>query len=198
MLKKQHLSRVTRLLTGQKGFVLPVAVVATLMGAFAVLPVALLVAAQFRSQAASEDVTQDYYVADAAIQAVISDLIRGADIAPLPPNDYVPPTVNIDDVVPFITIRTIEPETAATSTTKAVTYLAVGPPTVIAGADPQGRHGGVGRGRRDILPALRHRQPPDPDLRGGNKVWHRDRGRGRGPAESPLLGGDLPGRGICL
>jgi len=112
------------------------AVMASLIGAVAVLPVVVLVAAQFRAQAASEENTQAYYVADAAIMAVASDLIRGANIAPLPPNDYIPPFVKIGDTVPLITIQTIEPEVS--STTKPVTYLADNTPTVLAGINPVG------------------------------------------------------------
>ena len=102
-------------LRGQGGFILPIAVIATLMGTLTVLPVALLVAAQFRSQAAGEDITQDYYVADAAIQAVVSDLLRGADAAPVPPLDYLPPTVNFENVVPLISVSTLETETLSTT-----------------------------------------------------------------------------------
>ena len=91
MFRRKHMPRLVNILAGQVGFLLPMAVMATLLGALAVLSVAALVAAQFRAQAEAEDNTQAYYVADAAIMAVASDLIRGANIAPLPPNDYVPP-----------------------------------------------------------------------------------------------------------
>jgi len=136
MIKRMHIPRLANLHTGQAGFLLPLAVMATLLGALAVLPVAVLVAAQFRVQAKAEDDTQAYYVADAAIMAVASDLIRGADIAPLPPNDYIPPTVNIGNTVPLITIRTIEPEIS--STTKPITFLADQAPAVSTGINPLG------------------------------------------------------------
>lgn len=136
MFRRKHMPRLVNILAWQVGFLLPMAVMATLLGALAVLSVAALVAAQFRAQAEAEDNTQAYYVADAAIMAVASDLIRGANIAPLPPNDYVPPTVNISGAVPLIAIQTIEP--AVSSTTKPITYLADDAPAVSIGINAVG------------------------------------------------------------
>jgi hypothetical protein len=93
---------------------------------------------------------------ESAILAVIADLQRGADGDPLAPADYIPPTVNFDDSVPRVTVRSLDSELAAreadgdgsvlafktVATTRMVTYEAGAEPTVLVG-DSAGAQGGM-------------------------------------------------------
>ncbi len=87
-------SLVARMLRAQKGALLPMAIIASILGLTVVTPVAVLVASASRGQAHIADSTRNYYAADAAIHAVAADLIRGADLTPLSPDTYVFPTVS--------------------------------------------------------------------------------------------------------
>ncbi len=101
-----------------------------------IVPVAVTVATTARSQANLDDITQDLYITDSSLQAIIADLVRGADADPRVPFDYVPPVVNFDGVVPFTTVGTLDPPKI--STLKSVDYLTNGITAGVFGANPIG------------------------------------------------------------
>jgi hypothetical protein len=107
-----------------------------LLGAFIAVPVVTLTATSFRGHAKAEDETRHYYAADAQVHAVIEDLRRGADAAPLPPYTYTPPLIAFEDTVPSVDVDVVESQTLATL--KPINYHVSGNPTVIIGANPQG------------------------------------------------------------
>ena len=130
------------------------AIIASIMGLAIVVPTAVLVGTAALRQGDFEDKTRSFYLTESAIQAVISDLQRGADGYPLPPNEYIPPTVNFQDAVPNVTIRSLEAEFAlqaaaaaargeqqpsqTLSTTRIVPYEVGGPLVASIGATIQG------------------------------------------------------------
>lgn len=83
-----------------------------------------------------EDETRARYIAGSAILAVISDLQRGADGAPLGPVDYIPPTLNFDDKVPNVSIAALEAETTfqTVATRRIIAYDAGANPAASVGA----------------------------------------------------------------
>ena len=100
------------------------------------VPVAALVTRQFSAQGRVEDSTRAYYAAEAGILAVAEDLSRGADAAPRPPYDYIPPTVNVDDLVPAISV---EPSSfQVLDAIKPVYYTVEGEPTILVAANVVG------------------------------------------------------------
>jgi len=115
----------------QEGAILVLAVIAAAVGVMIAVPLAVLVSTASSGQGDLEDVTRDFYTSDAAIHAVIGDLIRGADGDPVPPHDYIPPVVNFVNVVPTTSVRVLEPPTLAT--VKPVTYGVAGNPQVSPG-----------------------------------------------------------------
>lgn len=125
-----------RLLRGQEGQILPWAIMATMLGIFIVVPVAVLAGNAFRGSAKVEDYTRNYYAADAVVHAIIEDMIRGADLVPLPPNTYTAPTVDFGEAVPSVTV-TLQ-ETATLATVKPINYAVTGNPTVLVGFSPSG------------------------------------------------------------
>ena len=96
----------------QAGAILPLAIMASLLGLAIVVPTAVLVGTAALRQGDFEDKTRDFYLTDSAVMAVIADLQRGADGDPLPPFDYIPPTVNFGDSVPIVSVRALETELA--------------------------------------------------------------------------------------
>jgi len=112
------------------------AILASLIGILVIVPVAVTVATTARSQANLDDITQDLYLTDSSLQAIIADLVRGADADPRVPFDYVPPVVNFDGVVPFTTVGTLDPPKI--STIKSVDYLVSSITAGVYGADPIG------------------------------------------------------------
>ncbi len=130
---ERHLSLVDR---RQGGFILPWAILVSLLGVLIAVPVITLVGNNFRGHRIVEDTTRQYYVADASIRAVMEDLIRGADAAPIPPNTYTPPVVNLGEDVPQISVQVLESETLAT--VRALEYHPAADPTIIQGSNPQG------------------------------------------------------------
>ena len=152
MLFKQHRKLIARVAQDQLGSILPLVILASLLGLAIVVPVAVLVGTAALQQGGFEDKTRDFYLTDSAVMAVISDLQRGADGHPVFPRDYIPPTVNFDDSVPNITVLSLEaflasqndPVTGAAlasqtvSTTRMVTYQVDADPVLSAGAIVEG------------------------------------------------------------
>ena len=137
---RNMVSMPVQVLRGQIGMVLPLAIIASLLGIAVVVPTAVLVGTAALRQGDFEDKTRESYLTDAAIIAVIEDLIRGADANPGPPTDYLPPTVNFADQVPNITVRGLDdldsPQLSVRLRT--IPYDAVGNLTVTAGVNPLG------------------------------------------------------------
>jgi len=136
MLFKQHRKLIARVAQEQLGFILPLAILVSLLGLAIVVPVAVLVGTAALRQGNFEDKTREFYLTDSAIMAVISDLQRGADGDPVPPHDYIPPVVNFGDVVPTTTLHALDPPTV--TTIKPVSYEAAADPVVLDGINPQG------------------------------------------------------------
>jgi hypothetical protein len=127
---------------------LPLAIIASLLGMAIVIPTAVMVGTAALRQGDFEDKTRESYLAESAILAVIADLQRGADGDPLAPLDYIPPTVNFADAVPVVSVRSLESELETASaasggsvlpsktvaTSRIVTYEVGAPPTVSTGA----------------------------------------------------------------
>lgn len=84
---------------GQGGFTLPFVLVMVAVSLVAVSSVTFL-ATHFRSITSAEDGERIYYALDANIEAVLADLVRGAD--PLG-SSYSPPVLAINDLNPGIT-----------------------------------------------------------------------------------------------
>ena len=106
------------LLAGQDGIVLPLAILAVAIGLLVVVPVAAVVATTARSQGDLLDATKSRYLAEAGVQAVVEDLVRGADGDPAALLDYLPPVVNFDSRVPFTTVTAQDSASSPTITTK--------------------------------------------------------------------------------
>ena len=136
------------------GALFPLVIIASIIGLAIVVPAAVLVGTAALRQGDFEDKTRAFYLTESAIQAVISDLQRGADGFPLPPTDYIPPTVRFRDTVPNVTVRSLEAElvlgavgaaargvkqpSQTVSTTRMVPYEASGQLLLSAGATFQG------------------------------------------------------------
>ena len=134
------------------------AIIAAAVSTLVVIPTALLVSNASKSQGNIEDLTRQYYLVDAAVHAVIEDLIRGADGDPLPPNDYIPPAVNFGNTVPLVSIQALDSAaqfetkivgssfettkfvgtTRTVSATRIVAYQVGGKPKVLSGANSLG------------------------------------------------------------
>jgi len=118
MLLKRYYEFLGRLIRRQTGAILPLAILASLIGIAVVIPTAVLVGTAALRQGDFEDKTREFYSVDSAVLAVISDLQRGADGFPVVPLDYIPPTVKFCDdegencTVPNITVRSLEAELA--------------------------------------------------------------------------------------
>lgn len=120
----------------QRGFILQWTIVVMVVGITVAVPVAALVTRQFSAQGRVEDSTRAYYAAEAGILAVAEDLSRGAAAAPRPPYDYIPPTVNVDDLVPAISV---EPSSfQVLDAIKPVYYTVEGEPTILVAANVVG------------------------------------------------------------
>ena len=146
------------LLRRQEGTLLLMAIIAAAVSTLIVIPTALLVSSASRNQGNIGDLNREYYLIDAAVKAVIEDLIRGADGDPLAPNDYIPPVVNFDNSVPLVSIQDLHSAAQLTTkvvgtelvitkslgvdrtvgTTRFVDYRVGAQPVVISGANPLG------------------------------------------------------------
>ncbi|MBI4281917.1 MAG: hypothetical protein HY672_00300 [Chloroflexi bacterium] len=125
-----------QVLRRQEGFVLPWAIIIILLGVFIVVPVITMAGNAFRGHSRLEDQVRSFYAADAVVHAVMSDLVRGADAAPLPPNTYTAPIIDFGDIIPLIAVQVLESRTLAT--VKPVDYLVAGNPVVLVGFSPVG------------------------------------------------------------
>lgn len=96
-------------LGNQDGFTLPFVVIMLAVSVVAVSSVMFL-ATHFRSITSAEDGERSYYALDAAVEAVMADLVRGADLL----DSYNPPAVTINGLTPSVTIAT--PGSAASPT----------------------------------------------------------------------------------
>ncbi len=94
------------------------AILASLIGILIIVPVAAMVATTARSQGKLLDGTNDAYIAEAGVLAVIEDLIRGADGDPPTPLYYLPPVVNVDGKVPHTTIRALPEDSSLPVTSR--------------------------------------------------------------------------------
>ena len=130
------LKPLARAIGRQQGYILPWSIIASVLGIFVVLPVAVLVATQFRGQGKLEDSTRDVYATDAAVHAVIEDLARGADADPVSPNTYTLPTVDFGDVEPSVLVNQLVSQTM--STERLLDYAVSGSPTVLSGTGATG------------------------------------------------------------
>jgi len=125
MLLKKHYIFLSRFIRHQSGAILPLAIMASILGIAVVIPTAVLVGTAALRQGDFEDKTREFYLVDSAVLATVSDLQRGADGFPLPPLDYIPPTVRFCDKndenceVPNITIRSLEAELALAAAQRA-------------------------------------------------------------------------------
>ena len=124
----------------QSGAILPMAILASLIGVLLIVPLAATVATTARSQGKLLDNTNDAYIAEAGVLAVIEDLIRGANGEPPAPFDYLPPVVNVDGRVPYTTIEALgDASSLPFSSRRLLDYGKAGDPTVTVGtlsADP--------------------------------------------------------------
>jgi len=84
----------------QQGFTLPFVLVMIAISLVAVSSVTFL-AAHFRSITSAEDGERIYYALDAAVEAVMADLVLGADA--LDPS-YVPLDVSVNELTPTLTV----------------------------------------------------------------------------------------------
>ena len=130
-------------LRGQRGAILPVAIILSFVGLAVVVPTVVLIGTAALRQGDFEDKARESYLTDAAVTAVtavIEDLIRGADANPLPPVDYIPPTVNFDSEVPNVLVRGLDdldsPQLSVQFRT--VTYDVKGDPVASTGFNPLG------------------------------------------------------------
>ena len=130
------LSDPIRRLRHQEGFILQWTLMAALVGVFVVVPVVVLAGSFFRGQGRIEDATRSLYAADAAIHAVIEDLIRGADARPISPFTYTPPTVDLGEIVPSISVDVVQTQTLAT--VKPISYRVAVDPVLVQGSNPSG------------------------------------------------------------
>ena len=142
------------LIRDEGGALFILVVIVSIVGLAIVVPAAVMVGTAALRQGDFEDKTREFYLTESAIAAVISDLQRGADGDPLPPTDYIPPTVKFQDTVPNVTVRSLEAELAlgaaaaaaqgakqpsqTASTTRIVPYRPDGPPVVSADATFEG------------------------------------------------------------
>ena len=69
----------------------------------ALIPVVTFLGVHFRSISSAGEGERIYYALDAAVEAVMVDLVRGADAVD---PSYSPPTINLNDKSPSISIRT--------------------------------------------------------------------------------------------
>ena len=95
---------------GEGGFTLPFVLVMIALALVAVSATTFL-ASHIRSVAAAEDGERVYYALDAAVEAVMADLVRGADAVDA---SYTPPAVTLNDITPSVT--TTAPGAVATPT----------------------------------------------------------------------------------
>ena len=151
---KRFSTLLTRIIRDEGGALFVLVVIVSIVGLAIVVPAAVMVGTAALRQGDFEDKTRGFYLTESAIQAVISDLQRGADGFPLPPTDYIPPTVKFQDTVPNVTVRSLEAELAlgakgaaalglkqpsqTASTTRIIPYEADGQLVVSLGATVQG------------------------------------------------------------
>ena len=137
---KRASSFIGHILRAQAGMILPLAIIASFLGLAVIIPTAVLIGTAALRQGDFEDKAREFYLTDAGVTAVIEDLIRGADANPLPPVDYVPPTVNFNAEVPNIFIRGLDdldsPQLSVQF--KTVTYDVKGSPVLVTGLNPVG------------------------------------------------------------
>jgi len=118
----------------QSGAILPMAILASLIGILLIVPVAATVATTARSQGNLLDDTNDAYVAEAGVLAVIEDLVHGADGEPPAPYNYLPPVVNLDGRVPYTTVKALrDASSLPVSSRRLLNYGNAGGPTVTLG-----------------------------------------------------------------
>ena len=125
-----------RMSTGQRGQVLNLALIMTVLSLFVVVSLAALGSTAFRVQGKLQDLTHHYYAADASINAVIEDAKLGADLAPLPPNTYTTPSISFGELLPSVFIDVLETQTLAS--VKPISYGLGSNPTLVQGFNPQG------------------------------------------------------------
>ena len=95
---------------GQGGFTLPFVVIMLALSVVAVSSVTFL-ATHFRSITSAEDGERAYYALDAAVEGVMADLVRGADVLH---SSYNPPAVSVNGLAPSVAITA--PGSAASPT----------------------------------------------------------------------------------
>ncbi|MBI2908431.1 MAG: hypothetical protein HYX92_12360 [Chloroflexi bacterium] len=120
----------------QEGYILLWAIMTALIGTLLVVPVVMLAGQNFRGSARVEDLTRNFYAADAQVHAIAEDMIRGADGKPDPPNTYTPPSVDLGDQVPSVAISVHESQTLAT--VRPIEYRPGFNPALIQGFQPSG------------------------------------------------------------
>ena len=110
------------------------AILASLLGILLIVPVAATVATTARSQGNLLDATNDAYIAEAGVLAVIEDLIRGADGGAPAPINYVPPVVNVGGKVPYTTVEALRNVSSLPfSSRRLLNYGKTGDPVVTVG-----------------------------------------------------------------
>ena len=148
MMVRRFSTLLRRIAGDRAGAILPLAIMASLLGLAVVVPAAVLVGTVALRQGDFEDKTRETYLTDAAVIAVVEDLIRGADGSPGVPLDYIPPTVNFAGAVPFVSVREVGVDAEIGSegaqgsgklaSLRSVVYEPDGQPNVITGTNPQG------------------------------------------------------------
>lgn len=131
-MSKLNTKGILRGLRSEDGIVLPLAMIAFALGVLFVLPLLTYVATTFKAEASARDRAKSSYAAEAAINRVVADLIRGADgisttyTATSPhragsPYDtftfntlYTIPSVTINGLTPTVTIS--NPQATGTPT----------------------------------------------------------------------------------
>lgn len=101
------------LASGQQGQALPLAVILLAVAALVATPVLIYISSMLLGQLRAEDNTRALLAADAGLEAVLSDMVRGADPSQLEAA-YQVPSVTVNDFTPTIAIAT--PAAGATPT----------------------------------------------------------------------------------
>ncbi len=96
----------------QRGITLPFVTLMIVVVVIASSATAFLVT-HFKTIAVAEDEERVYYALDAGVEAVMADLVRGADALD---SSYVPPTVTVNGITPSITISAPGPVATPTVT----------------------------------------------------------------------------------
>ena len=111
-------------MSGQRGLTLPLVLVMAAIALVAISSTTFL-AGHFRSTTIAQDADRIYYALDAAVGAVMADLVRGAD--PLD-ESYRPPDVSVNNLAAVVEI--IAPGSRATPTSSPQYFdTGVGHPT---------------------------------------------------------------------